>query len=207
MPDSSATSPAPRWRGEASPSVRSARLRSSRRRARAALVAGLLAATAAIGGLFYYLTPAPRLSLLPYSVATYRNPQIPSAPTAEADSRGIRREPPDRARTLLGSDSTQNWRAVQNVLEDRSFSGSVLMLYLSAAASCDAAGRVLIWPPDVDLDDPESCLKLHDVLESVRKCKARQKPSSCSISCRACGRPLPGGPGRRGGCTHRLSRA
>jgi hypothetical protein len=144
------------------------------------LVIALLASTTAIGSLTYFLRPAPSLVFLPYSVVDYRDPQIPAPLMAAADLSAWSESPPI-ARSVLRPDSTQDWRALEVALADRTSSDSVLV-YVSALASCDAGGEVLIWPRDVDLDNPESCLKLRDVLDSMRRCPAHQKLLALEIT-------------------------
>lgn len=159
-----------RWRDEGSARQVAARGRRRGVLLLFALVAGLVGAGVA---LLDWLRPPARCRFVPLFVSGYRADLPPLAWRVQ-----------DRDSLLGGSffssidDAPSSLNQATLVSEltalARKQAGS-LVVYLSAYARADAAGRVQVLPADCDMDDPVTWLPLEKILTRFRAAPSRQK--------------------------------
>ncbi len=140
------------------------------------IVTGLLVAMAAAIGTLGWLVGTPQTHFVSCWVTKFRDPAIPPNPAAQCDRSALRRgnffvrsdvaSMPIQSRFLM----TQQLDA----LAENSRSESVV-LYVATYAIVDADGRIVLLTSDYNPGQPDSGLRLSQVLRSLKKSPARHK--------------------------------
>jgi hypothetical protein len=151
-------------------------LRPGVRRAIYILVLLMLALGAGFVGLLFWIKPLPNPEFIPLWVTQYRSGHIPLPAQTARDRLALHRGNYFPRWTEEAPAGGERHALVRDLLAlDRIGSRDSVVVYLSARATRDAKGQVIVLPADMDPDQPQTGLPLSKVLEALGNCPARHR--------------------------------
>lgn len=136
----------------------------------------LLALAGVVGAWIYLIEPAQKPYFLPLCVTEYKDRHIPTNAQADQDREALLGGNyfPERAANAFASQERRLLIQELEALRSRNPKDATTV-YVSAHLICDNSGALFLLPGDASIDDSNTWISFHDVLDRLRACPSKHK--------------------------------
>jgi hypothetical protein len=136
----------------------------------------LLALGGAVAAWIYLIEPPHNPYFLPLCVTEYKDRHIPANAQADQDRETLLAGNyfPQKAANAFASQEKRLLIQELEGLRQRK-PNDATTVYVSSHVICDGSGTLFILPGDASIDDPNTWIRFHDVLEGLKACPSKRK--------------------------------